>query len=97
MSSTSLAVINDSRRPTSAMDKANGAMIWNVSRFRGTLGRKNPGRLSGSSPLSLTVGTLTFPKTVTSVMATIATKGAGIAVVMRGSPNTITKPTTTIG
>jgi len=44
MSSTSLAVMRDSSRPTSAMDRAYGARMLKVSQFSGTCGRKKPGR-----------------------------------------------------
>src|SRR5699024_5103353 len=85
MSSTSLAVINDSNRPTRAMPSAKGAMIWNVSQVNGTSGRNTVGKASGSSPLSPTVGTSTAKITATAVRITIATRGAGMAVVIRGS------------
>ena len=89
MSSTSLAVISDSRMPTSAIANAYGAMICSVSRLSGTLGKISDGRRSGSAPSSPTVGTLTANATVTAVSTTIATRGAGTTLVRRGR-NTIT-------
>lgn len=54
-SSTMIAVIIDSSKPTTASAAEYGGTIISVSRFSGTLGHKNIGRLSGSEPLSPTV------------------------------------------
>ena len=97
MSSTSLAVIRDSSRPTKAMARANGKMTCRVSSVNGTLGMNSVGRESGSSPLSPTVGTATAAKTVISVRTTIATSGAGTALVSFGRPKTITSPNAVSG
>ena len=78
-SSTSLAVISDSSRPTSAIATAYGAMMRSVSRFHGTSGQNSDGRLSGSSPSSPTVGTVTDVTATKIVTARIATSGAGTA------------------
>ena len=92
MSSTSLAVISDSSRPTSAMVRANGAMIRKVSRSSGTSGKNSDGRDSGSSPLSPTLGTSMPIGTTIAVITTMATSGAGTAPVSRGNRNTMARP-----
>ena len=97
MSSTSLAVISDSSSPTSAIASAYGAMICSVSSVNGTFGINRPGRLSGSAPSSPTVGTFTCNSTATPVSSTIATSGAGTALVSRGRNTITTIPTATIG
>ena len=56
-----VAVIMDSRSPTTAMVSDTGKIIWSVSRDNGISGSRNTGRLSGSSPLSPTVG-ISTPK-----------------------------------
>jgi hypothetical protein len=97
ISSTSFAVINDSRRPTSAMAMAKGAMVVNVSHVRGTLGSRSSGRLVGSSPSSPTVGTVNPVTTTAAVMRTIATSGAGTIFVNRGMTTMMMIPTATNG
>ena len=96
-SSTSLAVIRDSSSPTKAMARANGKMACRVSRLTGTLGMNRDGRDSGRSPLSPTVGTAMEAKTVIRVSATMATSGAGTALVSFGRPNTVIRPRATSG
>ena len=86
MSSTSLAVSSDSMSPTRAMPRAYGAMICSVSSVNGTAGMPRNGSVEGSSPLSPTVGTRIAATTVRAVSSTIATSGAGTAVVRRGRP-----------
>ena len=97
MSSTSLAVMSDSSRPTTAMARANGPMIPSVSRVNGTSGMKSSGRLCGSSPWSPTFGTLHPNTTTAAVSSTIATSGAGTTFVIRGIRNRIASPTATSG
>ena len=97
MSSTNLAVSSDSSRPTTAIAKANGAMIRNVSIVKGTFGIRSCGSDCGSSPSSPTVGTLIPARTVAAVRNTTATSGAGTARVRRGNPTMIAIPTATIG
>ena len=72
-------------------------MISSVSRVRGTSGRNQVGRLSGSSPWSPTFGTSTAPMTVKAVSATIATSGAGMTLLIRGNPTMTAIPTAIIG
>ena len=96
-SSTSLAVSSDSRIPTRAIARANGAMMRRVSRFSGTSGNSSAGRDSGSSPSSPTVGTLIAARTVAAVSRTIATRGAGTTLVQRGNSTMIAMPTATRG
>ena len=96
-SSTNLAVISDSSRPTSAMVNAYGAMTESVSHVSGTSGKNNVGRLSGSSPSSPTSGTAKPTARVTAVSSTIATCGDGIAEVSRGRPTMIASPAATRG
>ncbi len=97
MSSTNFAVINDSRRPTSAIASAYGAMIVSVSIFQGTSGKNNDGKLDGNSPSSPTSGTFNANTTVAAVSSTIATSGAGTTEVNRGRKIITNKPTPTIG
>ena len=97
MSSTSFAVMRDSSSPTKAMASANGKMICSVSSVNGTLGRNRDGSESGSAPLSPTVGTATAARTVTRVRTTIATSGAGTALVSLGRPKTISRPAAVSG
>ncbi len=54
-SSTMVAVISDSSRPTTASAAEYGKMIARVSRLSGTSGQRKTGRVSGSSPMSPTV------------------------------------------
>ena len=79
MSSTSLAVISDSSRPTAASVSEYGAMIVSVCSENGTAGSPRIGSESGSAPSSPTVGTSIAPATTATVSTTIATSGAGIA------------------
>ena len=97
MSSTSLAVISDSSSPTRAIARAYGPMMRSVSSVKGTCGTNRLGRLRGSWPSSPTVGTATAAKTVNSVRTTIATSGAGTALVARGSSTMTAIPTATSG
>ena len=91
-SSTICAVISDSSRPTSAMVRANGAMIRKVSRSSGTSGKNSEGRDSGSSPLSPTLGTSMPIGTTIAVITTMVTSGAGTTPVSRGNRNTMARP-----
>jgi hypothetical protein len=95
MSSTSLAVIRDSSRPTTASVKAYGATIVSVSSENGTAGIPRIGSASGSAPWSPTVGTAMPAPTQTAVRTRIAISGAGTAVVRRGSRYTIASPAAT--
>ena len=84
-SSTICAVSKDSSRPTTARVSDTGRMMRSVSRFSGTSGSRNIGRLSGSSPMSPTVRMSSFSTTATMVSTTIATSGEGIARVRYGN------------
>ena len=84
--STICAVSSDSSRPTTASVAETGKMMRRVSRFIGTSGNRNTGRLSGSSPMSPTVRMSRSSITATAVSSTIATSGEGIALVRRGNP-----------
>src|SRR5690606_18933527 len=97
MSSTSLAVISDSSRPTNAMATAYGATICRVSSVHGTSGISRDGNELGSSPSSPTVGTLMPVSTTAPVSSTIATSGAGTALVSFGHPTMTAMPTATSG
>ena len=97
MSSTSLAVISDSSRPTSASPSAYGAMIWSVSSVNGTLGMSSVGRLSGRAPSSPTSGTFVATMMVKPVSSTMATSGDGTTFVRRGSSTMTASPTATSG
>ncbi len=97
MSSTSLAVISDSRIPTSARASAYGAMMRSVSNVSGTSGMNRVGRLSGSAPSSPTVGTASAVTTTATVITTMATSGAGTTFVIRGITTMIAMPTATSG
>ena len=55
------------------------------------------GSESGSAPLSPTVGRRRTPSTVMRVSTTIATSGAGTALVSFGRPKTISRPTAVSG
>src|SRR5690349_10905779 len=92
MSSTSLAVISDSIRPTSAIANAYGAIVVSVSSVNGTSGRPGTGREDGSSPLSPTVGTAMAAPTVITVRMTMETSGAGITVVAFGKNTMSARP-----
>ncbi len=84
-SSTMVAVIIDSSRPTTAMVSDTGKMMRRVSRDRGMSGNRNTGRLSGSAPLSPTVG-ISRPKyTATPVSTRMHTSGDGTARVSSGN------------
>src|SRR5690554_618723 len=86
-SSTMVAVIIDSSRPTTASDIDTGKIMLKVSKFSGTSGHKNIGRASGSSPISPTVRT-SIPKYIaTAVQAIMHTNGDGTALVTSGSRN----------
>ena len=85
MSSISLAVSSDSIRPTTAIESEYGATIASVCRVRGTPGSPKPGSADGSAPMSFTVGTWTCSRTAAAVSTTIATSGAGTALVSRGT------------
>ena len=84
-SSTMVAVIMDSSRPTIIRVKETGKMICRVSKFSGISGNRNIGRLSGRSPLSPTVGTPIPMYMAKPVITTIHTSGDGIAVVSSGN------------
>ena len=84
-SSTMAAVIIDSSRPTTASVHENGRMILSVSKFSGTSGQRNTGRLSGSAPMSPTVCTSMRKKIAIAVSTTMQTSGEGMARVMRGN------------
>ena len=61
-------------------------MIFSVSRFSGTSGNRNTGRLLGSSPMSPTVR-ISRPITIEiAVSTTMVTSGDGIALVIYGKP-----------
>ncbi|CAM5727738.1 hypothetical protein SBADM41S_10286 [Streptomyces badius] len=92
MSSTSLAVISDSIRPTSAMANAYGAIVVSVSSVNGTSGRPGTGREAGSSPLSPTVGTAMAAPRVITVRMTMETSGAGITDVIFGKNTMRARP-----
>ncbi|MCY1556508.1 hypothetical protein D9M68_932640 [compost metagenome] len=85
-SSTMAAVIIDSSRPTTVSVSAYGKMIFSVSRFSGTSGSRNTGRLSGNWPMSPTARMSSFSTTATIVSTTMHTSGEGIARVMYGKP-----------
>ena len=72
-------------------------MICRVSRVSGTSGMNSVGRESGSSPWSPTVGTRQPNPTAAAVSTTIATSGAGTAVVSRGSNARISRLAASIG
>ena len=97
MSSTRAAVISDSSSPTTAIATANGKMMPRVSRVNGTSGISREGRLSGRAPWSPTVGTEMPNTTAAPVSSTIATRGAGTALVTRGSRYMIRSPAAAIG
>ena len=80
-SSTMEAVIMDSSRPTTARVADTGKMILSVSRFSGTSGSRNTGRLSGNWPMSPTVRISRPKKIATAVSTTMATSGDGTALV----------------
>ncbi len=86
MSSIRLAVSRLSSKPTKARVAEIGAMIASVSHVRGTPGRWNIGRVVGIWPMSPTVRTSSFITITTALMATMATRGEGTALVMRGKP-----------
>src|SRR5699024_11733456 len=90
--STSLAVINDSMSPTSAIARAYGAMMDRVSIFHGTSGIKSVGRLRGNSPLSPTVGALMAKTAAIAVITTMDTRGAGTALVSFGKKIRMSRP-----
>ncbi len=96
-SSTSLAVMSDSRMPTRATASAYGAMIRSVSQVRATSGKNSVGRLSGSAPWSPTVGTRRPSATTATVIRMIATSGAGTTRLARGRRTMIAIPTATSG
>ncbi|MCY1423354.1 hypothetical protein D9M71_390630 [compost metagenome] len=54
-SSTMVAVIIDSSKPTTASAAAYGKIIVRVSKVSGTSGQRNTGRVSGNWPMSPTV------------------------------------------
>ncbi len=97
MSSTSLAVISDSIRPTSAMANAYGAMVVSVSIVNGTSGRPGTGREDGRAPLSPTVGTAIPAATVMTVRMMMETSGAGTTVVTFGKSTIRARPPMTSG
>src|SRR3982750_3453595 len=68
--------------------------VWTVN---GTSGQNSEGKPSGSLPSSPTVGTVTPASTENTVRATIATSGAGTAVLTRGSNAMIAIAATTSG
>ena len=71
-------------------------MIERVWRLIGTFGRPGIGSECGSAPLSPTVGTESMPKpTVTAVITTIATRGDGITLLIRGKSRMIASPPAT--
>ena len=84
-SSTTLAVIMDSSRPTIAIAKAGSAIRRRVSSDQGTSGRANEGKDCGSSPRSATVLSGSCSPTAKPVTTTIATSGDGTARVRRGN------------
>jgi hypothetical protein len=84
-SSTTLAVIIDSSRPTIAMANAGSAMMRSVSSVSGTSGSAKAGSAPGSWPRSATVFSGRPSQWPTSVSTTMHTSGDGTAVVMRGS------------
>ena len=96
-SSTSFAVRRDSNNPTTAMAAAKGAMMVKVSQVQGTFGIKSSGKLSGRSPSSPTVGTTSALTTTMEVNTTMATRGAGIALVIIGMKTMMASPAATSG
>jgi hypothetical protein len=96
-SSTSLAVIRDSRMPTSATARAYGAMTRRVAQVSGTSGNPRVGRLSGRAPWSPTVGSPRPSPTTTAVISTIETSGAGTTLVSLGRSTITAIPAATIG
>src|SRR3972149_3963089 len=72
-------------------------MIVNVSTVSGTSGKNSDGKLDGNSPSSPTSGTFNAKTTVAAVRSTIATSGAGTAVVSLGSRIITSNPTPTSG
>jgi len=84
-SSTMVAVIKDSSRPTTASVAETGKMICKVSRFSGMSGIRNTGRVSGIWPMSPTVRMSSSMKMAAAVSETMATSGDGIALVRYGN------------
>ncbi len=91
--STSLALINDSSSPTTAIASANGAMIFRVSAVSGTSGSPIRSAVRRAvPPWSPTVGTATPVRTVNAVRPTITSSGAGTAVVSFGIHTSSARP-----
>jgi hypothetical protein len=61
-------------------------MICSVSRFSGTSGSRNTGRLSGISPMSPTRADVEIQVIATADSTTMATSGEGTALVSSGRP-----------
>ena len=91
MSSTSLAVSRVSIRPTKATLRAVGRIRRRVSRSSGTSNGVIPGSPPETSPWSPTVGTERCANIAIAVTSTIATSGAGTALVNRGSSSTTSR------
>ena len=70
-------------------------MIFRVSNENGTEGSPRMGSASGSLPSSPTVGTPIPATTQATVSRTIATSGAGTALVTRGSRYITARPAAT--
>ena len=88
-SSTSFAVSRLSSNPTKATLRAVGQTICSVSRVSGTVNGVSPGSEPVSGPSSPTSGTVSPASTAIRVTTTMATRGAGTAVVSRGSSTTM--------
>ena len=83
-SSTTLAVIIDSSKPTIAMAKRGQGDEASVSSENGTGGSAKTGNASGSRPRSATVFSGRCSHCATSVSTTMHISGDGMAVVIRG-------------
>ena len=73
-----VAVIKDSRTPTTAIAAEYGKIIKNVSKVSGILGTKNSGRVCGSCPMSPTVLKSKSREIVKTVSNTMHKSGDGI-------------------
>src|SRR3954462_4997517 len=97
ISSTTVAVIIDSSKPTTDIVAEYGSTISNVSRLSGTCGSPNIGKADGSSPLSLTYRRSSPNPSATAVSTPMQINGEGITVVTRGNKTMIARPRATIG
>ncbi|MNC74796.1 hypothetical protein D3C75_1262160 [compost metagenome] len=84
MSSTIVAVIIDSSRPTTASPAEYGRMMSSVWIVSGTSGSRKTGRLSGSLPMSPTVRTSRCSHMAMPVSTTMQTSGEGMVLLRYG-------------